>query len=125
MPEDFLGRGTGSIAFGHLIVVGVFASYFLSKKSIRYGNFLFASSAMFTIGVMLSGSRGTLLGMVIGIGLILLRVILRAGLSETLGELKRFAFLGFIAVLPLLISGIFMPGQRGGPAAKRKLSSAP
>jgi O-antigen ligase len=121
LPHGFLGRGTGSIAFGHLMAIGVFVSYFLSKKSDRYGNFLFAGSAMFTIGVMLSGSRGALLGTVVGIGLILVKVYLRTGLSKTLSELRRFAILGFLTFLPLFISGIFIPGKPGGPAMKMKL----
>lgn len=121
LPHGFLGRGTGSIAFGHLMAIGVFVSYFLSKKSYRYGNLLFAGSAMFMIGVMLSGSRGALLGTVVGIGLILVKVYVRTGLSKTLSELRRFAILGFLSSLPPFISGVFMPGRAGGPAMNTKL----
>lgn len=121
MPHGFLGRGTGSIAFGHLMAMGVFVSYLLSKKSYTYRNFLFACSAMFSIGVMLSGSRGALLGTVVGIGLILVNVYLRTGLRETLDELRRFAVLGFLTCLPFFLSGVLMPGKQGGPAMNMKL----
>jgi len=121
LPGGFFGQGTGSIAFGHLMAIGFLVSYLLSKRSVRYHNVFFAGSAMFTIGVMLSGSRGALLGLVLAIALVHLRVFLRTGLSATSRELRRFTYGGFLTVFPFFLPNIFMPGRGFAPVIQRKL----
>lgn len=117
LSGGFFGQGTGSIAFGHLMALGFLISYFASLNSSQQSNFFFAVSAVFMVGVMLSGSRGALLGLAVGLALVQLGILFGRNLRAMLRELRRIIYLGSLTALPFLL-----PSQQSVPVIQRKLT---
>lgn len=104
LPGGFFGKLTGSIAFGHLMVLGVLVTYFLSQRLPEFRNLVFAAGSVFIVGVMLSGSRGALVGLIVAVILIIAKAFVRAGRFGSLLEIRRFGLLGMCAA-PFFLMG--------------------
>lgn len=121
LPGGFFGQLTGSIAFGHLMVVGFVATYFLSQRLPAFRNLIFAAGTVFVVGVMLSGSRGALVGLVVAVGIIVVGVFLRSGMASATREVTRFGLLGGVAVLPFFLPYEFVTGREAPGVLRRKI----
>ena len=113
---------TGSIAFGQLMVVGFLLTYFFSERFFKHRHLIFAAGSVFIVGVMLSGSRGALVGLIVAVVLIVVGALVRTGRAAALREVKRFSLLSILTVvLSFLMVGIVL---RSGspPVILRKLA---
>lgn len=122
LPGGFFGQGTGSIAFGHLMAVGFLLSYLASLNFAQHANLCFAVSGVFMVGVMLSGSRGALFGLLVGLSLIQLGILFEKSVRAVLHELKKISFLLILTVFPFFLPPSLLPNQQRTPIIQRKLT---
>lgn len=117
-----LGESTGSISYGHLMVVGFLLTYFFSQRFANYRNLIFSAGSVFIVGVMLSASRGALVGLIVAVVLLVVGVLKMDGTVLALREVKRFTLLGIVTAAPFFLTGVFLPNRDTQFASLRRVA---